>query len=263
MKKLIWVGIAVSLLTPALASAQTGFNGTWKINFDKSQMPKKPDVYLIQDGMYHCKSCVPVIEVKADGQDQKVTGDPYIDSLSVKVVDERNIVEVAKKNGKTVATTKDILSADGNTLTFEYTDSTATSGASVTGKSEMMRVEKGPAGSHAMSGSWQIKKVDSASDNGIMFTYKVEADSLSMTTPLGQSFTAKMDGTEAPFTGDPGTTSLTIKRINATTIEETDKRDGKIISVSRATLSADGKSMSIAVDDRRRGTTAQYVAEKQ
>jgi hypothetical protein len=41
------------------------------------------------------------------------------------------------------------------------------------------------------------------------------------------------------------------------TLEETDKRDGKIISVSRATLSADGKSMSIAVTDKLRGTTSQ------
>jgi hypothetical protein len=62
---------------------------------------------------------------------------------------------------------------------------------------------------------------------------------------------------------DPGTTSLSIKRINATTLEETDKRDGKIISVSRATLSADGKSTTVDVTDKLRGTTSQYLAEKQ
>ena len=84
-----------------------------------------------------------------------------------------------------------------------------------------------------------------------------------MTTPTGQSFTAKLDGTEAPFKGDPGTTSLTVKRINATTIEETDKRDGKTTAVSRATVSADGKTLTIAVEDKLHGTTSQYVAEKQ
>jgi len=32
-------------------------------------------------------------------------------------------------------------------------------------------------------------------------------------------------------------------------MEETDKREGKVISIARMTLSADGKSMTIAVDD--------------
>ena len=27
--------------------------------------------------MYSCSTCTPKINVKADGQDQKVTGDPY------------------------------------------------------------------------------------------------------------------------------------------------------------------------------------------
>ena len=103
-----------------------------------------------------------------------------------------------------------------------------------------------------MSGSWEFAKVDSVSDNGIIFTYKVEGDSLSMSTPTGQSFTAKLDGTEAPMMGDPGTTTVSVKRINATMLEETDERDGKVINVSRATLSADGKSMTVEVTDKLR-----------
>jgi hypothetical protein len=50
-----------------------------------SQFPEKPDVYLLQDGMYSGKSCVPPIEVKADGQDQKVSGYPYFDTMGVKI----------------------------------------------------------------------------------------------------------------------------------------------------------------------------------
>jgi len=33
-------------------------------------------------------------------------------------------------------------------------------------------------------------------------------------------------------------------------MEETDKRDGKVISIALMTLSADSKSMTIAVDDK-------------
>jgi hypothetical protein len=146
---------------------------------------------------------------------------------------------------------------------FEFTDSSATNAAPVTGKGEATRVAKGPAGSHAISGSWRTSKMDSVSDNGLTFTNKVEGDSLSVSSPTGQSYTAKLDGTEAPYKGDPGTTSVSVKKVDKNTIEETDKRDGKVISVARMTVAADGKSMTIAVNDKLHGTSSQYVAVKQ
>ena len=81
-------------------------------------------------------------------------------------------------------------------------------------------------------------------------------------TPTGQSYTAKLDGKDVPYVGDPGTTSVSLKRIGDS-IEETDKRDGKVISVSKMTVSPSGKTMNIMVDDKLHGTTAMYVAEKQ
>ena len=85
MKKLLFVGLAILLLMPVVASAQNAFDGTWKIDLKKAEFPKKPDVYLLQNGMYQCKTCVPPIDIKADGQDQKVTGHPYFDSVAIKV----------------------------------------------------------------------------------------------------------------------------------------------------------------------------------
>ena len=263
MKRLLVVVFWVLVLTPLMAHAQSPLDGTWKINVSTAQMPKKPDVYLLQDGMYHCKTCVPPIDVKADGQDHKVTGHPYYDSVNVKVVDARIVEETDKKNGKVVATSKTTVSADGNTATFEFSDSSATNGAPVTGKGQSVRVAKGPAGSHAVSGSWRTSKVDSVSDNGLMFTYKVDGNVLRMTCPTGQSYTAKLDGTEAPYKGDPGTTSVSVKSVGKNVMEETDKRDGKVISVSLITVSANGKTMSIAISDKLHGTTLQFTAEKQ
>jgi len=263
MKKPLWFVLLVSLLMPGLAMAQSAFDGTWKFDLKTAQFPKKPEVYVLQDGMYHCKTCVPTIDIIADGQDQKLTGHPYYDTMSIKVVDDRTIAETAKKDGKTVVTSKTWVSADGNTLMFEFTDSSATNADPVTGKGEETRVAKGPAGSHAISGSWRVTKIDSVSDNGLSFTYKVEGDSLTMTTPTGQSYTAKLDGTEAPYKGDPGTSSVSVKRLDKNTIEETDKRDGKVIAVARITVSPDGKSMTVAVDDKLHGTSSQFVAVKQ
>lgn len=263
MRKLLWVGLIVPILMPAVASAQSPFDGTWKGDMSTAKMPKKPDVYLLQGGMYQCKSCVPSIDIKADGQDQKLTGFPYADTMSVKIVDDRTIETTDKKGGRVVANSKETVSPDGNTLTFEFTDSSATNAAPVTGKGEETRVAKSPEGSHAISGSWRIKKMDSVSDNGLTFTYKVEGDSLNMTTPTGQAYTAKLDGSDAPYTGDPGTTSVSVKQMGKNTIEETDKRDGKVISVVRLTVAPDGKSMTIVVSDKLHGTSSQIVANKQ
>jgi hypothetical protein len=124
-------------------------------------------------------------------------------------------------------------------------------------------VAKGLTRSHAISGSWCASKMDTVSDDGLMFTDKVEGDSLSMSNKTGQSYTAKLDGTEAPYKGDPGTTSVSVKKVDKNTIEETDKRDGKVTSVVRFTVSADGQTMTIAVDDKLHGTKSEIIAVKQ
>jgi hypothetical protein len=105
--------------------------------------------------------------------------------------------------------------------------------------------------------------MDTVSENGLMVTYKVEGDSLSMTSPTGQSYVAKLDGTEAPYKGDPGTTSVSVKSMGKNTIEETDKRDGKVISVAHMTIAADGKTMTVKVEDKLHGTSSQFTASKQ
>lgn len=263
MRKWLGFTLSLSLLMPALATGQSPFEGTWKFELNTAQFPKKPDVYLVQDGMYHCKTCVPAIDVKADGQDQKISGHPYYDTVSIKLVDDRTIQETDKKNGKTVATSKTWVSADGNTLMFEFSDSSNTNADPVTGKGEETRVAKGPAGSHAISGSWRMSKLDTLSENGLLVTFKVSDDSLTMTNQTGQSYTAKLDGTEAPYKGDPGTTSVSVKRTGPNTIDETDKRNGKVISIAHMTVSADGKSLTFAIEDKLHGSTSKFIAKKQ
>jgi hypothetical protein len=262
MKKLVWIGV-LSLSMPVLAMAQNAIDGTWKFDLSTAQLPKKPDVFLLQGGMYECKTCVPPVDVKADGQDQKVTGNPYYDTVSITVVDDRTIEETDKRGSKTVATSKSTVSPDGNTLTFIFTDSSATNADPVTGKGEATRVTKGPAGAHAISGSWQTAQLENLSANALLVTYQVNGDTLTMSNPTGQAYTAKLDGTDAPYKGDPGTTSVSVKQMGKNTIEETDKRDGKVISVARITVAPDGKSMTVAVTDKLRGTTSQFVAAKQ
>ena len=178
-------------------------------------------------------------------------------------MDDRTIEEVDKKNGKTVATGKTTVSQDGKTANFEFTDSSNTNADPVSGKGTITQVAKGPGGSHAVSGSWVTSKLDTLSDNGLLVTFRVEGDSLSMTNPTGQSYVAKLDGTDAPYKGDPGITSVSVKSMGENTIEETDKRDGKVISVARMTVGSDGKIITLKVEDKLRGSNSQFTATKQ
>ena len=263
MKRLFLAASLILLFAPVLMLAQNGFDGTWKIDMNSAQFPKKPDVYLLQNGMYECKTCVPPVKIKADGTDQTVTGHPYYDAAAIKVVSDHQIEEIDKKNGKTVATSTTTVAPDGNTLTFEYTDRSNSNAEPVTGKGEETRVDKGPAGSNAISGSWRISKFDTVSDNGITFTYKVNGNELTMTSPTGQSYTAKLDGTNAPYKGDPGTDGVSVKMMGKNTLVETDKRGDKVISVSKMTLAPDGKTAQMVFEDKLHGTTTQANAVKQ
>jgi hypothetical protein len=252
------------LSMPMLAAAQSQFEGTWKVDLSTANFPKKPTVFLLQNGMYECKSCIPPIAVKADGTDQPVSGQPYYDSVAIKVVNDHGIEETDKKSGEVVTTSTSTVSPDGKTMSFTFNDGSNTNGGPpVTGKGESTLVAKGPAGSHAISGSWRITKIEGVSDNGTVWTYKVSGDEITMTTLTGQSYTARLDGTDAPEKGDPGITSVSLKMIGKNTLEETDKRDGKVISVSRMTVSSDGKTARIVGEDKLQNTTSTITATKQ
>ena len=262
MKKLLLAGWLMWLLLPGSATAQNAFYGTWKVDMSSVEFPKKPDVYLLQNGTFECKSCVPPISIKADGMDQKVTGHPFFDTLSVKAVDDHNVEQTNKRDGKVVGTEKDSVSVDGETLTGNWTDSGEPSGGTQAGSYTAKRVAKGPAGANMISGSWRTEKADNPA-SVLTWTYKVNGDELSMSNPTGQSYTAKLDGSDAPYKGDPGTTSVSVKMHGKDTLEETDKRDGKVISISKMTISPDGKTLKIVYEDKLHGTTASGDAQKQ
>lgn len=149
--------------------AQTPFDGTWIANLDTAKLSTKPHVYLLGKGMFQCFSCVPKIDVKADGEDQKVMGSHYIDAVTIRVVDDRTVEETDKREGKTVLTMT-------RTVSYESTP-----------------------------------------------------DGLKMSDTNGVSYDAKFDGKSYLTVGDPGHTMVTLQRLDPNTIDETDKRDGKIV----------------------------------
>jgi hypothetical protein len=183
--------------------------------------------------------------------------------MAVKVVDDKTIELTTKKAGRVTGMEKRVLSADGKAVTLEYTGHPEGSQQPVTVRGTMTRVGPGPAGSHGASGSWRTTKFDQASDNALLVTFKGSAEGLMMTAPTGESYDAKFDGKDYAVKGDPGGSVVSLKKVDDHTIVETTKRDGKIVSITSWTVSADGKSLTAKSEDKERGTTSSWVATKQ
>lgn len=251
------------LFIASLGLAQNPFSGTWKLTPDKVQLPTKPVDLQLKNGRYICSSCVPKIDVKADGSPQPVTGSPYYDALSVSAPDENSVELHSTKGGKTVGETTFKVGADGKTLTSTYKDYSAASGEPQSGTNLFDRVGNPPSSGNKVSGKWRAAKVEQASPDQLMFTFTGEGNELTYKAKTGEGYTAKLDGKDYPYNGDPGITSVSLRQINDRTIEETDKRDGRPIYIQRLTVSPDGKTMTASIDDKLRNQSMKWTAEKQ
>jgi hypothetical protein len=228
---------------------------------NESKISPKPVVSYLSQGWYHCVSCTPSFDVKADGQDQPVSGQSY-DTISVKEVDAKTLAYTAKKAGTVDFDQTRTVSADGKTLTVKTTSHPKSGGDPVITTVTATLVGPAPSGVHATSGSWRIGKIQQ-SDNGLTTTYKSNGDELTMTQPTGETYTAKLDGTDAPVTGAYSYNSVSLKKIDAHTIEETDKRDGTVTGVAKMTVSPDGKKMTVVYTSKPSDRTSTYFATKQ
>lgn len=259
MKKLLCV---VLWFLPVMLFAQSPFDGTWKTNLDQSKLSQKPYMFSVNNGMYDCESCNPKIKnLKADGQDQPVTGQTY-DMLAVQVVDANTLHVIGKKAGKPEFESTRTASQDGKTLTISSTNYPADGSPSFKSEAKFTRAGNGPAGSIAASGSWRIQNV-SEDTAGLTNTLKVSGDELSMSTPTGEGWQAKFGGEESPVKGTYANETVSVKKLGDRSIEATYRRDGKVDSIDKLTVSPDGKTMTIVSDSKRFGRVSTYVAEKQ
>ena len=252
--------LALLLLAPSILFAQSRFAGTWVMKMDRLfEFSGTPEEYLLNDGVYHCLSCVPKVDVKTDGNDQKVTGHPTFDTISVRVVDSTSVEFAYKKAGQPTFACTETVSPDGTAMTEEFTGDTDLSTRDWT--CDVYAIEQqGPPGSHALSGSWQMRTVKNISTTGPTTTYETIKNGLRVSAG-GRQFEARFDGRDCPVQGDPGQ-MVSLKRMGDDTIEQTEKQDGKVMRVMLITVSKDGKSMRIESTDKQRGGTMRYEAWK-
>jgi hypothetical protein len=252
--------ITALLLAPAAALASSAFDGTWKLRPDSVKSTGNPDVMVVADGMYTCASCVPEVKVKADGTDQKVTGHAYYDTVAVTVLSPTSVQISEKKAGKPSVDLTYSVSADGKTLTGKLVDHTGAKTANQT--LTATRVAAGPAGAHAVSGSWQGGPITAADEAASTFHLGMTADGFSLKWN-GQSYDAKFDGKEYPMVGDPGHTRVTLRKIDDNNVEETDYRMGKKTDEIHLAAAPDGKTVAVTDKDVQAGQTTSFTLDRQ
>jgi hypothetical protein len=224
---------------------------------DHIQLSKKPVVLLLADGSYTCTSCGPPYTIKADGSDQVVKGHPITES--VQVVSDHAIKVTDKAAGKQVAVETDTVAADGKSYTAEWVDYSGTAPSTI--KETYTRISDGAPGSHAISGSWKETKILSLDGADFATSFAMTDDGFTMTSN-GQSYEAKFDGKKVSLKGDPLHTDVTVKKVAADEVVETDTRKGKVVQVLTYKVSADGKTIHVTSTVLPANRTAHWTMDK-
>jgi hypothetical protein len=64
--------LALLMFASSLLLAQSRFDGTWEMKMDTLEFSGTPEEYLLTQGRFHCLSCVPKVDVRTDGSEQRV-----------------------------------------------------------------------------------------------------------------------------------------------------------------------------------------------
>lgn len=242
MKTSLFALAVLVLSTPVTCLAQSAIDGTWKVDLDSYSRGLKPASFEVRDGRFACVSCPGKSSIATDGRDHPVEGDRMLDTLAVKLLDARTVQTIAKKDGKVTSRTTLKISADGQTLVRQSTETINDHRSNA--ETSYMRVATGPTGSHWLSGSWRRVKVGSVSEPTV--TFRTEGRTLSMSSPHGGSYIAQIDGPPAPLKGDRSGDAVTVKMKDASTLEEIALRDGKPYLVTTMRVDPNGKTARVS-----------------
>jgi hypothetical protein len=127
-------------------------------------------------------------------------------------------------------------------------------------------------------GTWKLNEAKSKYSPGApkntLVVYEAAGDSVKVTVegvgadgkPTHNEWTGKFDGKDYPLTGDPTADTRSYKKIDTRTMELTNKKGGKPVVTGKITVSADGKSRTVAVsgtDASGKKVTSTAVYDKQ
>ncbi len=245
------------VLAAGLSAATDPFVGTWKLDPAKSKFTgEQMKIEDLGQNRYKLTGGMDSDTLIADGTDQPVH---YGRTESITRHGANSWTVVTKKDGKVLSTATWTLSPDGKSMTVNGTTNKPNN---TTGDFNLATKRVG-AGS-GFAGTWESTQVKiSSPDEFVIAAW--QGDGLSFTAPAYQDvINMKFDGREYPETGPnvaPGSTTSG-KRVNANTLELTDKIKDKVADTATYQVSADGKTLTMTIKETGQPNPVIAVYEK-
>jgi hypothetical protein len=241
-KRVLQSVLILGLMTGTSWAASDPFVGTWKLDPSRSQLSDEMKVEALGGNKYAFDfGGGKPVTVVADGTDQPIdTGT----TMSVSAEGPNTWKFVGKKDGRVGSGATWKLSEDGSTLSDSYTVYQA-DGSTL----HLDYLYKRTAGSSGFAGTWDStsEKVDSVyeiairpyRDNGLSFVDPAEKSTQDM----------EFDGRDYPSQG-PDVTAGSVssgQRMNDSTLDITDKINGKVTDTRELKLSSDLRTLTMTV----------------
>ncbi len=237
LKRLFLLLLVVAIATTRLHATNGSFVGKWKLNPEKSTMHDQMKVNSAGTNRYAFDFGGGPEFIVANGTDQ-----PGLDGTTLAVAAEAPRVwrVVRKQNGRMQISAIWTLSPDGNSLRDDFT------GYPSNGSSFTIHYIYTPiAGASGFAATWdsisekpgQVEiEVQPYQDSGLSFINQAQHSTKNM----------KFDGKDYPVK-DAADAMSSARRVNTSTLEFTEKRNGKVADTQHIQLSPDGKTLTMTI----------------
>jgi hypothetical protein len=245
------------LLAGTLWAKDDPFCGKWKLNMEKSQFAgEQVKIQDLGGNKYKWMVGDRTDIIVFDGTDQPVHFGRTI-SMTPEGKDAWKMV--VKKDGRVLSTMTHALSDGGKTQTIKGTE-TKPDGTT----SDFDVVWKKLSGGSGLAGTWEEADVKFTSpDEWVIEAY--QGDGLTFNTPAYQDvLSMKFDGKDYEEKGPnvaPGSASSG-KRVNAHTLEVTDKVKGEVMDHTKFEVSPNGKTLTLTIHDAGQAKPLTVVYDK-
>jgi hypothetical protein len=257
MKRFYFSLALACLAAGTLWAGDDPFCGKWKLNMKKSQF--SGEQIKIQDlggNKYKWTAGDRSDTITYDGTDQP---SHFGRTVSVAPEGANNWKMVIKKDGRIISSMTHTISDDGKTQTIKGTD-TKPDGTT----SDFNVVWKRLGSGSGWAGTWEESDVKFTSPD----EWDIEAydgDGLTFNTPALQDvLSMKFDGKDYEEKGPdvaPGSASSG-KRVNARTLEVTDKVKGQVMDHTKYEVSQDGKTLTLTTQETGQPKALTFVYDK-
>jgi len=244
MKRFYLVFAFACLMTATLCAADDPFCGKWKLNMKKSTFTgEQTKIEDLGGNKYKWTNGDDSDIIAFDGTDQPVQ---YGRTISMTPAGPNSWKMVIKKDGRVLSTMTHTVSDDGKTQTIKGT-ATRPDGSTSDFDVTLKRISGGP----GIAGTWE--------DADVKFTGATEweispyeGDGLTFNSPayndrLSMKFDGKDYAEEGPNVAAGSTSSG--KRVNTHTLAVIDKVKGKVTDHATYKVSADGKTLTMTIQD--------------